>query len=41
MCQPWVMHFYPGVSVRDFERGDWSLSLYVAMWDFVKAEIGS
>lgn len=38
MCQPWVMHYFPGMTMREFEQGNWSLSLYLGMWDFVKPE---
>jgi hypothetical protein len=36
MCQAWVMHYFPGMTLDQFERGNWSVSGYVGMWDFVK-----
>lgn len=36
MCQAWVLHYFPGMTQREFEQGNWSLSGYVAMYDFVR-----
>ena len=40
MCQPWVLHWFPGMTLEQFERGNYSLSLYLGMWDFVNAQGG-
>jgi hypothetical protein len=37
MYQPWVAHYYPGLTLAAIEAGEWSLSSYVAMADFVRA----
>lgn len=36
MCQPWVLNLFPGMTLVEFEEGYWSVSGYVAMWDFAK-----
>lgn len=38
LCQPWVLHYFPGMTPKTFRDGDWSLSLYAGMWDFVKEQ---
>jgi len=36
MFQPWLAHWFPGVTLEQLERGYWSLDGYVAMLDFVR-----
>jgi hypothetical protein len=36
MFTPWLAHWFPGVTLRQLERGDWSLAGYVALADYVK-----
>ena len=31
MYQPWLAHYFPGVTLEQLEQGYWSLSGYVAM----------
>lgn len=38
MWQPWVAHYFPGLTLQQLEAGYWSLSGYVAMYDFVSKE---
>jgi hypothetical protein len=36
MFQPWLAHNYPGLTMQELEAGNWSLSGYVAMADYIK-----
>ena len=36
MYQPWVAHHYPGITLQQILLGEWSLSGYVAMADYIK-----
>lgn len=36
MYQPWLAHFFPGVTLLALEEGYWSMSGYVAMADLVR-----
>lgn len=38
MWQPWLAHSYPGVTMNQLYRGEWSLAGYVAMADYIKPE---
>ena len=38
MFQPWLAHSYPGVTLAQLYAGDWSLSGYVAMADYIRSE---
>ena len=40
MFQPWLAHWYPGVTLPLLEAGYWSVSGYVAMHDSTKAAQG-
>ena len=37
MYQPWVAHFYPGLTPD--RMGELSLTQYVALWDSLPAEV--
>lgn len=36
LYQPWLAHFYPGITLAALEAGYWSMSGYVALADFVR-----
>jgi hypothetical protein len=36
MYQPWLAHYFPGVTLLQLEQGYWSLGTYIAMHDSVK-----
>ena len=38
MFQPWLARHYPGLTLEQLQRGNWTLSGYVAMHDYIKAD---
>jgi len=36
MFQPWLAHWFPGVTMEQLERGYWSMAGYVGMRDYAK-----
>ena len=36
MFQPWLAHYFPGVTLGELQLGNWTLSGIVAMADYVK-----
>lgn len=38
LCQPWVLHYFPSMTLDRFERGEWTIPLYVGMWDFIQTD---
>jgi hypothetical protein len=40
MYQPWLAHYFPGVTLEQLEQGYWTLSSYVAMADFAREAVG-
>jgi hypothetical protein len=39
MYQPWVAHWFPGVTLEQLEQGSWTLAGWVAMGDFVRDSV--
>lgn len=37
MYQPWLAHYFPGVTLEQLVRGNWTLGGIVAMHDFAKS----
>jgi hypothetical protein len=40
MYQPWLAHYFPGLTLEQLQLGYWSLSTMVAMSDFAKSTGG-
>jgi hypothetical protein len=40
MFQPWLAHYFPGVTLAQIEAGSWTLSGYVEMADFARDQTG-
>lgn len=38
LCQPWVLHYFPSMTMEQFDQGNWTLPLYVGMYDFATAD---
>jgi hypothetical protein len=36
MFQPWLAHWFPGVTIEQLEQGYWSMELYVGMIDYAR-----
>jgi hypothetical protein len=36
MYQPWLAHWFPGVTIQQLEQGYWTMGGYVAMLEYVR-----
>ena len=41
MFQPWLAHWFPGVTIEQLEQGYWSMELYVGMVDYARESISA
>jgi hypothetical protein len=41
MFTPTIAHWFPGVTMEQFERGYWSMELYVGMLDFARESVNT
>ncbi len=38
MFQPWLAHFYPGVTLDQLYEGQWTVSGFVGMRDYIRGQ---